>query len=575
MTGRALPVPLVVVSTVATLAAAAVLMARTDAGFTLVDATTTAGLRFTHYTGAFGRKYLPETLGSGVVVFDADGDGKQDVLLISGTSWRDQAKPAAGATTKLFRNNGDGSFEDITTRSGLGVSLYGMGAAAADYDNDGRQDVVITAIGQSRLFRNSGDGKFADVTDRAGLGGRTGFSTSAVWFDYDRDGHLDLLICNYVRWTEESDVFCSADGKTKSYCTPEAYAGATSWLFRNRGNGTFADVTAAAGLLDPTSKALGVTMLDYDVDGWPDLFVANDTQPNKLYRNQRDGTFVETAVQAGLAFSEDGRARAGMGTDAADFDNSGVPSVVVTNFSGEMLGLYTPVRRGVYADRAPASEVGRASRLTLGFGCFFFDADLDGLLDLLVVNGHIDDSVSRSDGRVHYAEPPHLFRNLGVGKFVDVAKEVGAGFASPKVGRGAAFGDIDLDGDLDVLVTTNGGPAYLYRNDLGTSNRSVRLTLRGTRANRDGIGARVRVRIDSTWLTRLVRTGSSYLSQSELPLTVGLGGRPGVDEAIVEWPGGAQQNVGPLRAGRSYLITEGQGVTSDTAMTTNADVRHR
>jgi hypothetical protein len=559
----------------ATLTAAGVLIARSDAGFALVDATTTAGLRFTHHTGAFGRKYLPETLGSGVAVFDADGDGRQDVLLISGTSWRDQPKPPAGATTRLFRNNGDGSFEDMTARSGLGVPLYGMGAAAADYDNDGRQDVVVTAIGQSRLFRNSGDGKFVDVTDRAGLGGRAGFSTSAVWFDYDRDGHLDLLICNYVRWTEESDVFCSADGKTKSYCTPEAYSGATSWLYRNRGNGTFSDVTAAAGLLDPTSKALGVTMLDYDVDGWPDLFVANDTQPNKLYRNQRDGTFVETAVQAGLAFSEDGRARAGMGTDAADFDNSGVPSVVVTNFSGEMLGLYTPVRRGVYADRAPTSEVGRASRLTLGFGCFFFDADLDGLLDLLVVNGHIDDSVSRADGRVHYAEPPHLFRNLGGGKFVDVAREVGAAFASPKVGRGAAFGDIDLDGDLDVLVTTNGGPAYFYRNDLGTSNKSVRVVLRGTRSNRDGIGARVRMRIESTWLTRLVRTGSSYLSQSELPLTIGLGGRRGVDEAIVEWPNGAQQNVGPLRAGRSYLITEGQGVTSDTAMTTNADARHR
>ena len=374
---------------------------------------------------------------------------------------------------------------------------------------------------------------------------------------------LDLLVCNYVRWTLEADVFCSTDGKNKWYCTPEAYAGSTSWLFRNRGNGTFEDVTASARLFDPTSKALGVTLLDYDLDGWPDLFVANDTQPNKLYRNQRDGTFAESAMQAGLAFSEDGRARAGMGTDAADFDNSGVPSVVVTNFSGEMLGLYSPIRPGVYADRAPASEIGRASRLTLGFGCFFFDVDLDGLLDLLVVNGHIDEGISKTQGRVHYAESPHLFHNRGGGKFVDVAAAVGPGFGEPKVGRGAAFGDLDLDGDLDVVVTVNGGAPKLYRNDLGRGHRSVRVTLRGTRTNRDAIGARMRVRVGTTWLTRLVRTGSSYLSQSELPLTFGVGAREAADEAIVEWPGGGKESLGRLEAGRTYVITEGKGITSD------------
>jgi hypothetical protein len=535
---------------------------RSDAGFELVDATASARLQFTHYTGAFGRKYLPETLGSGVAVFDVDGDQRQDVLLVGGTSWPDQPKPA-GATTRLFRNAGNGTFEDITAKAGLELPIYGMGAAAADYDNDGRQDLLITAIGQSRLFKNTPDGKFVDVTERAGLAGHSGFSTSALWFDYDRDGDLDLLICNYVRWTPETDVFCSADGKEKSYCTPEAYSGATSWLFRNRGNGTFEDVTAAAGLFDPTSKALGVTMLDYDVDGWPDLFVANDTQPNKLYRNQGNGTFAETGVQAGLAFSEDGRARAGMGTDAADFDNSGVPSVVVTNFSGEMLGLYSPIKRGVYADRAPTSELGRASRLTLGFGCFFFDADLDGLLDLLVVNGHIDANISRTQGRVNYAEPPHLFHNKGGGRFVDVGRSVGAEFATPKVGRGAAYGDLDLDGDLDVLITTNGGPARFYRNDLAASHRGVRLTLRGTRSNRDAIGARVRIRTGQTWLTRLVRTGSSYLSQSELPLTFGAGSREAADEAIIDWPSGLQQKLGALRAGRSYVVTEGKGITAE------------
>ena len=554
------------VAAVVLLAAVATLGGVGNAGFELVDATSAAGLNFAHYSGAFGRKYLPETLGSGVAVFDANGDGRQDVLFISGTSWPDQPR-RPGATSRLFRNRGDNTFEDVTTGSGLDVPIYGMGAAAADYDNDGRQDLLITAIGQSRLFRNVGDGKFTDVTDRAGLGGHSAFSTSALWFDYDRDGDLDLVICNYVRWTPETDVFCSTDGKTKSYCTPQAYPGSTSWLFRNRGNGSFEDVTAASGLFDPTSKALGVTMLDYDVDGWLDLFVANDTQPNKLYRNQGNGTFAETALQAGLAFSDDGRARAGMGTDAADLDNRGAPSVVVTNFSGEGLGLYSPVRPGVYADRAVGSEVGRATRLTLGFGCFFFDADLDGLLDLLVVNGHIDDTVSRSEARVHYAEPPHLFHNRGDGRFIDVASQVGPAFAEPKVGRGAAFGDLDLDGDLDVLITTNGGQPRFYRNDLAVPHRGVRLSLRGTRSNRDGVGARVRMRSGTTWLTRLVRTGSSYLSQSELPVTVGVGARDRMDEAIVEWPSGGREVIGALRAGRRYVVTEGKGITSDTPLT--------
>ena len=538
--------------------------ARALPGFQLVDVTDPAGLRFTHLTGATGRKYLPETLGSGVTVFDADGDGRQDVLFMSGISLDPTASPQAGAL-RLFHNAGRGTFEDVTVKAGLNLQIYAMGAAAGDFDNDGRQDLAVTAVGQSRLFRNAGEGRFVDVTEKAGLGGRTGFSSSALWIDYDRDGLLDLVICNYVRWTLKTDIFCSADGKTKSYCTPEAYPGATSWLYRNKGNGTFEDVTAAAGLLDTTSKALGITMLDFDVDGWPDLFVANDTQPNKLYRNRGDRTFQEVGVQAGLAFSEDGRARAGMGTDAADFDNSGAPSLVVTNFSGEMLGLYSPIRKGVYADRAPGSEVGKASRLTLGFGCFFFDADLDGLLDLLVVNGHIDDRVART-GRVNYAETPHLFHNRGKGQFVDVAREVGAGFAAPKVGRGAAFGDLDLDGDLDVLITTNGGPASLYRNDVATGAKSIRVTLRGVKSNRDAIGAHVRVKVGSSWLTRMVRTGSSYLSQSELPVTIGLGAAPSADEATVQWPSGATERLGALKAGHAYVVTEGRGITSDTPL---------
>jgi hypothetical protein len=323
------------------LSAGGLVVTRANGNFRFVDVTGPAGLRFTHHTGAFGQKFLPETLGAGAAFLDFDSDGWQDILLVNGTDW--PGRPArAGTTARLFRNRGGGAFVDVTQGSGLDVPIYGMGVAAADYDNDGRQDILITAVGQNRLFRNTGNGKFVDATERAGLGGRTAFSTSAIWVDYDRDGWLDLVIGNYVRWSPQSDLFCSADGKTKSYCTPEAYPGSTLWVFRNQRNGTFRDTTAASGLLDPTSKALGIAMVYYDADVWPDLFVANDTQPNKLYRNRGNGSFEEIAVEAGLAFSEDGKARAGMGTDAADYDNSGAPSIVVSNFSGEMLGLYRP-----------------------------------------------------------------------------------------------------------------------------------------------------------------------------------------------------------------------------------------
>ena len=385
-----------------------------------------------------------------------------------------------------------------------------------------------------------------------------------MWFDYDRDGHLDLLICNYVRWTPETDVRCSIDGKQKAYCTPEAYRGATSWLFRNRGNGTFEDVTAKAGMFDATSKSLGVTLVEYDADPWPDVFIANDTQPNKLYRNNGNGTFTELGLKAGLALSEEGRARAGMGVDAADVDNSGTTTVVITNFSGEMLGLYRPVGDGQFQDAAPRSEVGRATRQTLGFGCFFFDVDLDGLQDLLVVNGHIDDTFTRANSRVAYAEPPHLFHNRGRGQFTDIVSAIGGAFAQPKVGRGAAFADIDGDLDLDVVITTNGGPAALYRNDSPAGNRALRLHLRGVTSNRDGIGARVRVFAGRDRYSRTVKTGSSYLSQSELPLTFGLGtadeGRPHRDRMAVRQDRRAQGR------GRGQGLHRGRGQRSGAVM---------
>ncbi len=527
------------------------------AGFRMVDVTKAAGIGFTHVNGAFGRKYLPETLGPGCAFIDYDNDGWQDILLVNSMNW--PGRPRTRSTLKLYRNNRNGTFTDVTRAAGLDVEHYGLGVAVGDFNNDGFQDFYLSCVGQSRLYQNNGRGGFTDVTRKAGLLGREGLSTSAMWVDYDRDGNLDLLVANYVRWTPESDIYCSFDGKAKAYCTPEAYRGATCWLFRNKGNGTFEDATAKAGLFDTSSKSLGLAMLDYDNDGWPDVFIANDTQPNKLYRNNRDGTFSESAVKAGLAFSDDGRARAGMGADAADFENSGFASIVVTNFDNEMLGLYRGTRGGAFVDHAARSPLGQATRRSLGFGCFFFDADLDGALDLLVVNGHIDESISRARQDVTYAQRPHLFWNVN-GGFRDVAPEIGAGFASPKVGRGAAFGDFDLDGDLDVLVTTNAGPAYLYRNDVTNGCRSVRVRLNGTKSNRDAIGAVVQFEAAGGLKgTRTVKSGSSYLSQSELPVTIGLGRRETLDRLILRWPSGRVEEYKNIKAGSRLTFTEGRG----------------
>ncbi len=490
---------------------------------------------------------LPETLGPGCAFLDYDGDGWLDILLINSMDWPGHRRNRS--TLQLYRNNRNGTFTDVTRQAGLAVEMYGLGVAVGDYNNDGLPDLLVTAVGQNRLFKNTPQGRFIDVTEKAGLGGRSGFSTSALWFDYDRDGHLDLFVCNYVKWAPEHDVFCSVDGKRKSYCTPEAYHGATCWLFRNRGDGSFEDVTARSGVFDTSSKSLGVTMLDYDRDGWPDLLVANDTQPNKLYRNRRDGTFEDVAVRAGVAFSEDGKARAGMGIDAADIDRSGTQSIAITNFDGEMIALYHPGPNGVYKDIALASGIGQASQNSLGFGCLFFDVDLDGNLDLFAANGHIDETARNIRAGGAYAQAPHLFLNNGRGQFRDVAREAGAGFAAPKVARGAAYGDFDNDGDVDLLVTTNQGPAYLYRNDVTNGNRSLKLRLRGTKSNRDGIGAIARLTTADGTQSRMVKSGSSYLSQSELALTFGLGKRDRAQRLVIEWPSGRVDEHGALAAG--------------------------
>ena len=527
-------------------------------GFGLVDVTEAAGIEFQHNSGAYGGKLLPETLGSGCAFLDYDADGWQDILLVNGMDWPGHKRQRS--TLRLYRNNRNGTFSDVTKSAGLDVEMYGMGVAVGDYNNDGFPDIFITCVGQSRLFRNTGKGTFVDATRSSGLFGRQGLSTSALWCDYDRDGFLDLFVCNYVRWSPEHDVFCSLDGTHKSYCTPEAYRGDTCWLFHNRGNGTFEDVTATSGVFDSSSKSLGVAMLDYDQDGWPDLLVANDTQPNKLYRNLRNGKFKDVAIEAGLAFSTEGKARAGMGIDVGDFDNSGKPGIAITNFDNEMIGLYRASGSGVFDDVSLASGVGVPSRNTLGFGCMFLDVDLDGALDLAVANGHIDETVRNIRGNVGYAQPPQLFLNKGNGKFRDVAAEVGGGFAEPRVGRGLSYADFDRDGDLDILLTTNNGPAVLFRNDQWAGNHSIRFALKGTKSNRDAIGATVQIFSGDLHQSRMVRGGSSYLSQSELPVTFGLAQRDKVDRLVIHWPSGSAEEYKNLPAQKAYKCLEGKGI---------------
>jgi enediyne biosynthesis protein E4 len=537
------------------------------------DVTQQAGIRFVHDNGAFGKKYLPETMGPGVAFIDYDNDGWPDIFLVNGMDWPGHAQKHSAP--KLYHNNHDGKFTDVTRQARLDVDMYGMGVAVGDYDNDGYDDVFVTAYGQNRLFHNNGNGTFTEVTQKAGLQGPKEFSTSAAWVDYDKDGHLDLVVGNYVQWTPETDLYCTLDGKSKSYCTPESYKGTAVRLWHNRGNGTFEDVTQKAGMGDTTSKTLGIAVLDYDNDGLPDLLFSNDTQPNKLYRNNGNGTFSERAVVAGVAFSEDGVARAGMGVDAADYDHSGYASVLITNFSNQMISLYHNEGKGLFVDEAPRSEIGRASLLTLGFGCFFFDYDLDGWPDVLIANGHVDDDIQKVQANVSYAERPHLFRNVGKGKFEEVTKSMGAAFSSPRVGRGAAYADINNDGRLDLLLSTNGGPVYLFRNELSTSalpnkgaqgaastNRSLRLKLIGTKSNRDGIGAALKLTAGGETQTQMLRSGSSYLSASELALTFGLGPRDKADSIEIHWPSGQLDRLSAVPSGATLTLTEGKGITS-------------
>jgi hypothetical protein len=556
--------PLAVFGGVAGVAGAACIAAWAGGGIvapaaiTFTDVTAQAGIKFVHNSGRAGKKFLPETLGSGVAWIDADGDGWADILFINSKDWTPRGRRSWPA---LYHNNHDGTFTNITAGSGLDVEMYGLGVAIGDYDNDGRDDIYITALEGDRLFHNEGHGKFRDVTKAAGIN-NANFGTSAAWVDYDRDGKLDLFVANYVQWTAKGDLWCSLDGATKSYCTPESYKGTSSKLFHNLGNGKFEDVSQKAGVADPTSKSLGIAVLDYNGDGWPDLFVSNDTQPNKLYRNNRDGTFSDEGMAAGVAFGEDGVARGAMGVDAADIDRSGRPDLLVGNFSNQMLGLYHNEGTGLFVDEAPSSTVGRASLLTLTFGAFFFDYDLDGHPDIFAANGHIEEEIGRVQPKVQYKEAPLLFHNLGKRQFENVTARMGAAVNRPVVARGAAYADYDHDGDLDILVTTNDGPAYLFRNDGGNRNNWICVRLVGRKSNRDGIGAVVRIVSKSGKQWNMVHSGSSYCSQSDLALTFGLGSDAAVDGIEIEWPSGEKQKLGAVAVNQFLTIDETAGITA-------------
>ncbi|MBX3734645.1 MAG: CRTAC1 family protein [Verrucomicrobiae bacterium] len=547
------------------------------------DITAESGIRFRHENGARGDKLLPETMGGGVACFDADGDGDADLLFVNSTWWPDDPRRATERppTTVLYRNDtvpgGPIRFTDISAGSGLDVDFYGMGVACGDFDNDGAVDVLLTGVGGNRLFRNLGGGRFEDVTAAAGVGGSPDdWSTAAAWVDVDNDGDLDLYVGNYVGWSPELDrrVNNQLVGVGRAYGRPWNYPGTVPRLFRNDGGRPgevrFTEVSAGSGLQVtnpatglPAAKTLAVAPLDLNDDGWMDLVVANDTVQNFVFTNRHDGTFAEVGEMTGIAFDAFGQARGAMGIDAARIRNDQAVAVAIGNFANEMNALYVARKGGradalLFTDEAVAEGLGPASQSLLKFGLFFFDYDLDGRPDVLTANGHIEEAIERIQPSARYRQPAQLFWNAGgAPSFVPVdASAAGPDLFQPVVGRGSAYADFDGDGDLDVVIATLAGPPLLLRNDLDPATPPLRLKLSGRRSNRDAIGAWVTVVAGGRTLSRQVMPTRSYLSQSELPVTLGLGAGAAVDELWVQWPGGRRQGVSPPPAGPTVTLVE-------------------
>lgn len=528
-------------------------------GAKFTDITASAGIAFARENGAYGDKLLPETMGGGVAFFDYDQDDRPDLLFVNGTYWPEHV-PAGKTppTLALYHNDGGGRFTDATAGSGLDVSLYGMGVAVGDYDNDGHVDVYVSGLHTQRLFRNLGGGKFADVTEAAGLDAtHSDWGASAAWLDYDRDGRLDLFVANYVQWSKETDfeVGYKLVGLGRAYGPPMNFAGTFPRLYRNDGQGRFTEVGEAAGLRVrnpatgvPAAKSLGVAPVDLDGDGWLDLVVANDTVQNFVFHNQRNGTFKEIGALTGLAFDSYGNTRGAMGIDTGRFREDAALGVLIGNFANEMTALYVAQSAPLlFTDEAITEGIGPASRLLLKFGVFFFDYDLDGRLDVLSANGHLENEIQQVQQSQTYAQPAQLFWNAGTSPcFVAVpTAQAGPDLFRPIVGRGSAYADLDGDGDLDVVLVQAGGPPLLLRNDQQLGHRWVRFRLVGRTANRDAIGAEVRLRAGGRTLWQQVMPTRSYLSQSEQPVTFGLGRDDRIDGVEIKWPDGKTQTLAP------------------------------
>jgi hypothetical protein len=531
-----------------------------DAAVRFDNVASSAGIDFHHVNGASAERYLPEIMSGGGLFFDYDNDGWVDIFLVDGGSLADPAV-ATRARHRLYRNRGNGTFEDVSARSGIVHGQYGMGACAADYDNDGWIDLYVTNVGPNLLYHNNRDGTFTDVTRAAGVGSAR-FGASCAFADVDRDGYVDLFVTNYVDARPDNNPFCGDPAnRIRTYCHPLNFAPLTSVLYHNNGDGTFTDVTPEAGIAAHRGNGLGVVVGDYDDDGWPDVFVANDGTPNFLYHNEGRGIFKEVGLFAGVAVASDGKPRAGMGTDFGDYDGDGRLDLFVTNHELEMHTLFRNLGGGLFEDVTSRSGIGLPTLPFVGFGALFLDYDNDGDLDLAIVNGHVLNNSGHFRPGSREAQRKLLFRNDGGGRFTEVGALSGPGFATEAVGRGLASADIDNDGYLDLLVTNNGGPADLLRNEGGTGNNALLVRTVGTRSNRDGIGARLRLTAGGVTQIREVKAGSSYLGQSDVRVHFGLGRASQIDQLEVRWPAGDTDIVRNVAVNQILTIVEGKGVT--------------